>query len=84
VIYRRDYVVHYQVKRKPESVRLWRQRDPLGGVNPLAVVHNNTARYPTGILDHDASRFDLSSHQNERLTDFTLAGPTAMRWVVES
>jgi group II intron reverse transcriptase/maturase len=41
----RDYVVRYQVKGKPKSVRLWRQRDPLGRVNPLAAVDNlpNTA-----------------------------------------
>jgi hypothetical protein len=41
----RDYVVRYEVKGQPKSVRLWRQRDPLGRVNPRAAVddHVNTA-----------------------------------------
>ena len=41
----RDYVVRYQVKGQPKTVRLWRQRDPLGRVNSLPAVDNqpNTA-----------------------------------------
>jgi group II intron reverse transcriptase/maturase len=41
----RDYVVRYEVKGKPKSVRLWRQRDPLGKANPRAMIddHPNTA-----------------------------------------
>lgn len=53
----RDYVVRYQVKGQPKTVRLWRTRDPFGRATPRAEVDSlpNTAvftnRQSRSVLD---------------------------------
>lgn len=59
----RDYVVRYPVKGQPKTVRLWRQRDPLGRVNPRAAVDN----YPnTAVFANRQTRSILATFAKDR------------------